>query len=287
MKARKHAHQVLRRVVDRSLRSQRVSGMVWKSDLLRGSMLFRDLGDHCLVFDPAETVGRRVLTTGDFNRAATQEVVEKAAGGGPGGVMIEIGANIGTQTVYAALAHDFERVIAVEPDSRNLKLLQANVRLNGLTHRVEVVRCAVSSASGTLELTRTVHNSGASTVERLAGGPLAEGVSSERVPARRGDELLAELGVRPGDVRLVWIDVEGHEASVLEGMPELLGSRPPLYFEYSASRLAPAQRAVVCRVVFEVYERAYLHRRGAFEELSRDDFERLPGVPGHVDLLLM
>ncbi len=50
-----------------------------------------------------------------------------------GGCLLEIGANIGTHTVYFAVTGRFGRIVSVEPDPRNLSFLRKNVALNGIT----------------------------------------------------------------------------------------------------------------------------------------------------------
>lgn len=52
------------------------------------------------------------------------------------------------------------------------------------------------------------------------------------VPARRADDIVAELGLAPEDIGLVWIDVQGFEAQVLESATSLLG-KVPFVVEYA------------------------------------------------------
>ncbi|MEP6690225.1 MAG: FkbM family methyltransferase [Gemmatimonadaceae bacterium] len=66
----------------------------------------------------------------------------------PGAVVIDIGANIGGFTVWAA--HRGARVIAYEPFAENYLALRRNVRRNRLT--ATLVRAAVRDAAGTSEL---------------------------------------------------------------------------------------------------------------------------------------
>jgi FkbM family methyltransferase len=46
--------------------------------------------------------------------------------------LLEIGGNIGTQTVYFALSGAYSRIVSIEPDPRNFPLLQLNIRQNHL-----------------------------------------------------------------------------------------------------------------------------------------------------------
>lgn len=65
-------------------------------------------------------------------------------------VIIDIGAYIGDFSLYAAKYLN-ARVIAYEPTAENFAMLQENVRINNLEHRVEVVNKAVG-LSGEISL---------------------------------------------------------------------------------------------------------------------------------------
>ena len=81
-------------------------------------------------------------------------------GASPGSTFVDVGAHIGTTTVSALAHHGFERGVAIEPDPDNLRLLRANVALNGLDERATVVAAAVSDAPGTASFTRRDPDSG-------------------------------------------------------------------------------------------------------------------------------
>lgn len=67
----------------------------------------------------------------------------------PGSVFIDVGANIGLHTIYAAhLVGPKGKVIAAEPHPRLIALLNQNIEINGLTDQVTVLEKAVSSKDG-------------------------------------------------------------------------------------------------------------------------------------------
>jgi hypothetical protein len=53
-----------------------------------------------------------------------------------GSTFVDIGANVGNHTVYAAMILGVARVIPVEPNPLALRLLMLNVMMNGLEDRV-------------------------------------------------------------------------------------------------------------------------------------------------------
>ena len=142
----------------------------------------------------------------------------------PGGVFVDVGANVGTTTL-AALSR-FDRAIAVEAEPRNAALLRANAALNGLEDRVTVVEAACSSTAGEVELRLSHGHHGGHAVGRPKAGE-----ESLHVPAITLDALIADAGVVPAEVGLVWMDVGGHEEEVLRGAANLLEARVPIVAE--------------------------------------------------------
>ncbi|MFQ5483472.1 MAG: FkbM family methyltransferase, partial [Nitrospinaceae bacterium] len=69
-----------------------------------------------------------------------------------GPVIVDIGANAGFFSLYAASRHPRARVLAFEPVPVNFRLLQTNRDLNP-EHRLEIFERAVSGKDGTANLT--------------------------------------------------------------------------------------------------------------------------------------
>lgn len=126
----------------------------------------------------------------------------------PTDVVVDVGANIGAFTVPAATAAYRGRVIAVEPDADNFRLLTANVRRNGCRN-VAAVRQAVAGQTGRVRLTVDRNSSG----HRI--GPADE--AGATVPAVRLSDLLDAHQVDRCD--FLKLDCEGAEFDILESMP--------------------------------------------------------------------
>lgn len=82
------------------------------------------------------------------------ETLEWIDGFAPDEVLVDIGANIGLYTLYAALRGT--RVFAFEPESQNYALLNRNIFLNGLGDRVTALSVALADGDtlGALNLPR-------------------------------------------------------------------------------------------------------------------------------------
>lgn len=138
--------------------------------------------------------------------------------------VLDLGANIGHYTALLShLVGPSGRVIAVEPMSETFEILAANVARLPLRN-VTLVNAAASDRCTVVHLT----------TPRFEHG-LPNYYQSQIVEADAGTAVLS-ISVDslhlPAHVRLVKIDVEGHELAALRGMRELLlRDRPRLIVE--------------------------------------------------------
>lgn len=190
-----------------------------------------DCGDHLMSFAPSDYIGRKVFRKGHFERdhvARLLAVLKERGLRKSGSVLLELGGNIGTQTVYFALSGAFERIVAVEPDPRNFPMLVTNIAQNGLTDRVTAVQCAAGDRDGDLEFFLHTDNRGKSSAIRQSARDRRITVPVRPVPA-----ILASAGVDAGDVGLVWMDIEGYEPVACRSMEGLMARGVPLYMEFT------------------------------------------------------
>ena len=132
----------------------------------------------------------------------------------PGATVVDIGANIGYNAVYAATRVGASgRVIAIEPAADNLAVLEQNIAASGLRN-VTVRRAAAGRASGTRDLFLRGDTSAVNSFFPESCYAAVTGVV--QVPVAPADDLV------DGDADLVKIDVEGAELEVLAGMSRLL-----------------------------------------------------------------
>ena len=137
----------------------------------------------------------------------------------PGMTAVDVGANKGDYALmFARLVGPSGRVLAFEPDDRNLGWVRRSVRANGYRN-VETFPYALADADG-----EALFNPG-----RASGwGSLVasrSGVDAEHavpVQTRRLDSVAAELGIPSIDV--LKVDVEGAELGVLRGARALLSA---------------------------------------------------------------
>ena len=134
-----------------------------------------------------------------------------------GMIAIDIGACEGNYSILMAkLMHDKGRVIAVEPDPENSRLLGNNIRLNEFKS-IEMHQFALLDRQGTA--TFYAAGSMGSLVSRSPWYAQFQ-LKPITVPVYKLDDILNDLDIRHVDI--IKIDVEGSEISVLRGAESTL-----------------------------------------------------------------
>jgi FkbM family methyltransferase len=143
--------------------------------------------------------------------------------------VLDIGANFGQYTLlFSSLVGARGRVFAFEPIPETFELLAANAQ-HFPFHNVTLLNVAASDDCGMRSMTVPASENGPNYyTARITGADGERTVFSCPVDALPMTQR----------VRLVKIDVEGHELAVLAGMKELLArDRPHLIVEASSPRL--------------------------------------------------
>jgi FkbM family methyltransferase len=140
-----------------------------------------------------------------------------------GSVFLDVGANVGMYTVFAAVAREAS-VFAVEPESQNYAALNLNIQLNGLDRRVLAFCAGFSDRAGLEPLYLAATHAGASchSLGEEVGFDLKPRPAAFRqgAVAVRCDDLVA-AGQLPVPA-YVKIDVDGFEHKVIRGMARTL-----------------------------------------------------------------
>jgi FkbM family methyltransferase len=138
----------------------------------------------------------------------------------PGDWVLDIGANIGQYTKrFSDLVGSSGRVIAFEPVPDTFELLAANAQ-RFKEKNVTLFNVAASQECSSLSMVIPTFASGLSNYYEAHLTPSASGLQVLTFP-------IGNLNF-PHSIRLVKIDAEGHEMSVLRGMDSLLRRDHPL-----------------------------------------------------------
>lgn len=191
----------------------------------------------------------------------------------PGDGFVDVGANIGAFSVLAARLVGAEgRVVAIEASPDLHGSLVRNVRLNALGN-VRALNAAVSDRARTLTFAlASSRNTGANSIVPY-DGPVE---SSFRARARPLPELLDTAEI--ASARVIKIDVEGAEGSVVRGLAPLLSALRPdteITVEVSPERMARLGDraddllAVMRNAGFHVYRLANDYAPGSYPPALR------------------
>ena len=129
--------------------------------------------------------------------------------------LVDVGANIGFYTLnFERLVGKNGKIFAFEPEPSNFKLLEKNIKINGLEDHVKVFHKAVSNKKG---------------ISNLLIGPTSG--TNSIVESYNTNEKIIEVETIVLDeffntldekIDFVKIDTEGHDAKVLEGMQNII-----------------------------------------------------------------
>lgn len=228
-----------------------------------------------LVANEAETIQSHLLATGQFEPLGP--LLAGAVLSVRSGLVIDVGANLGTFTIPVALLSPETRVIACEPQRTVHWHLCTNLLLNRLYH-VRALNVALGASPGLIAV--PVFDPFR---ERYTGSvTLDPGIAAVRAripgvaePARHATEFLdtemTTLDALAGDtaVAFVKIDVEGMELEVLKGGEALFAKQRPVVFSeaWNLPEFAEHRRALFSWLAAVDYE---------VRDLD-DDFIAIPG----------
>ena len=147
--------------------------------------------------------------------------------------LYDIGANIGSICIPAVKRNLVEAAYAIEPVSKNFKLLKINIILNNLEDKIKSFNYALGSVDDqNLEMELAHDNSGD---HRIRLKQLASNLYDEKrrviekVKSKKFDTLFQNLN---SQTDLVWIDTQGFEPAILSGAQNLINSKTPIVLEF-------------------------------------------------------
>lgn len=131
----------------------------------------------------------------------------------PADLFVDVGANVGAYSVLAGGVCRAQ-VIAIEPIRGTAERLRANLALNDLSARTEVIEMCIGDTQGVVHMTQTQDTT--NRVLAVGEEPMPADVV---VPMTTLDHILA--GKAPAMIK---IDAEGYEGKVLQGSQDVLRS---------------------------------------------------------------
>jgi FkbM family methyltransferase len=165
----------------------------------------------------------QIRKRGEFTEKRLTEIVlhlEKTHGLIPH-TMVDIGAHIGTNIIYAHNTKLFEKFIAIEPSPATFEILNFNVMAHIPPEKVLVYNTALGAREGTV--TMELNNAGNSGDNRIRNLTAPNGYDNEHsratteVPICKAGKLLGNI--EPAKT-LICIDTQGSEGFIFTGFAE-------------------------------------------------------------------
>lgn len=265
------------RILFRTLKnnlSRRIFSSRWGRKLLIESIdpkvvsMTMNCGDHVMTFAPTEYIGKKIYRKGQFERDHVTRLVKVLKDKNlfkPEGTLLELGGNIGTQTVYFALSKSYGQIVSVEPDPRNFAFLRKNIEQNNLQNQVRLVNCAAGENAGTIDFYQNQDNHGKSSAFRQTPFDL-----KLSVPVQPVREILKSVNTSTEDVALIWMDIEGYEPIACRSMQDLMSRKVPLYMEFSPMFYGPAAAKEFAQFLGGFYQNALVFFDNRLESFPTD-----------------
>jgi FkbM family methyltransferase len=166
-----------------------------------GSMIYTVPGTDLIKFNIRDNYETDMIVVNEIWKENVYEV--KDTHFNRGGVVIDIGANIGTFSIYAA--NFGATVYSIEPEPHNLEALKRNIEINKMQDKVYPCPYAISDYKGTA----VIHDSG-------GGSSIKDdGVFGAEVEVMPLDNFFQLYHIN--DVDVLKIDVEGSEVEIILG----------------------------------------------------------------------
>ncbi len=153
------------------------------------------------------------------------------------GTVIDVGGYIGMSSTAFLLEKIFKQSLAFEPSPVNYKLLLKNIENNSLSDSLQAFNIALSDKNGELNFELSEKNYGDHRIRNNSekGHFGEESREVIVVPARKFDDFLLEhTEIDQLNIRLIWMDIQGHEVKFIAGAKQFLLSHPnvPVMMEF-------------------------------------------------------
>jgi len=175
-------------------------------------------------------IGLQINTYGryeDKELSILEPLLTSLLGHSPNGVALDIGANIGNHSIF--LVKFFKDVYAYEPNPTTFMMLELNCQLVKRSMNTVRIHCrnyGLGDTEGYAEMELNTENIGnARLIPSIYKKITREFQSSPTVHVKKLDDIV-ELVDK--DIRLIKIDVEGHELNVLRGASRILTRKKPI-----------------------------------------------------------
>jgi FkbM family methyltransferase len=199
----------------------------------------------------------------------------------PGDVVFDVGANIGLHVRFLVQNFRAAKVVAFEPMSQNLGILQKNIRVGNCEQHVQVVQTALADFDGEAEFQIDNVSSASGTLGVITAGQACQarkqyGLAplTEKVMVSRVDTLVEHEKIPIP--RCIKVDVEGAEERLLRGARQTLSKyRPHLVIELHGAEAARKVVMLLLQAGYHIFGRLQTDSGCAYQEIGAADFSSI------------
>jgi FkbM family methyltransferase len=203
-------------------------------------------------------------------------------------IVVDVGGFIGVSSITFLHERIFTHAIAFEPNPSSYKLLEQNVVDNFLQEKVSHFNIALSDSNGSLDFELSPSNYGDHRVRHESNQDENHynEISREIIPVKSckfDDFMKRNPEINSADIKLFWVDIQGHEGRFLNGAKEFLTKNPHIptimeFWPYAILR-SGLTKSEFLKSVQDVYSHYYIYKNRKFiihnvDELT-NEFERL------------
>ena len=152
---------------------------------------------------------------------------------------LDIGANIGSTSIYALKSGYFSKTISIEPAPINYQFLVLNARLNNFADQITPLNYGISDSISQQKIIGNPINCGdfRMNIEQSEVESLdlfgEENFTSEIANFTTLDQLIKEQVIISSDIGFIWMDCQGSEGLIFQGGQEFFKEvSAPMYIEF-------------------------------------------------------
>lgn len=239
-----------------------------------------------LHYESKDRTGGRILQVYrhfDFGQIVEVKVILQKMGvlkNLPDGTVLDVGGFLGMSSISFLHEKIFSNAISFEPNPASFELLKRNVKDNFLDDKITYYNAALSDKSGTLDFELSNKNYGDHRVrdknnvqEELMGETERNVIAIQSLTF--DDFVAKEPQVNTQDIKLIWMDVQGHEGCFLKGARNYILSNPHVptimeFWPYAISRSGMSKLDFV-NIVQELYTHLFRMTDDGVEEYDMQD----------------
>lgn len=152
-------------------------------------------------------------------------LTEKYYGSVNRGIFLDIGANIGTASIYAKHILPDIKVMGFEPGKLNYDICRVNCIINNMND-ILIENLGLGDRQESYYYDYVPCNPG--------GSHISEETTGEMVTVTTLDDYIQDNRIDSNEIAFIWMDVEGFESKVIIGAQKLLtNNRIPLFHEFN------------------------------------------------------